>query len=173
MSAHSLALLRLIQTHFIISPDSNWTTTQEWRLYLGFWSHWMFVYFSFFFWDLQLQGLSEFMGLLIFLFLKTLFLFIWLCWTLAVVHRIFSCSMWILPVGAWGIWFPDQGSNPDPLYWEHRILATGPPGNPCITVYWQSRLLRDELCLLKFRCWSLNPSYLRLGPYLEIRSLER
>ena len=118
---------RLIQTHFIISPESNWTTTQEWRLYLGFWSHWMFVCFSFF-WDLQLQGLSEFTGLLIFLFLKTLFLFIWLCWTLAMVHRIFSCSMWILPVGAWGIWFPDQGSNPDPLYLEHRILATGPPG---------------------------------------------
>jgi len=23
---------------------------------------------------------------------------------------------------------PDQGSNPGPLHWEHRVLATGPPG---------------------------------------------
>ena len=117
----------LIQTHFIISPESNWTTAREWRLYLGFWSQWMFAFFPFF-WDLQLQGLSEFTGLLIFLFLKKLFLFIWLGWTLVMVHWIFSCSMWILPVAASGIWFPDQGSNPGPLHWEHRVLATGPPG---------------------------------------------
>ena len=31
-----------------------------------------------------------------------------------------SCSMWDL--------VPDQGSNPDPLHWEHGVLATGPPG---------------------------------------------
>ena len=31
-------------------------------------------------------------------------------------------------VAACEIQFPDQGSNPDPLHWEHRILATGPPG---------------------------------------------
>ena len=34
--------------------------------------------------------------------------------------RTLSCSMWN--------WFPDQGSNPGPLHWEHRVLATGPPG---------------------------------------------
>ena len=27
-----------------------------------------------------------------------------------------------------GILFPDQGSNPGPLHWEHGVLATGPPG---------------------------------------------
>ena len=30
-------------------------------------------------------------------------------------------------VVACGIWFPDQGSNPSPLHWEHRVLAPGPP----------------------------------------------
>ena len=29
---------------------------------------------------------------------------------------------------AYEIWFPDQGLNPDPLRWEHGVLATGPPG---------------------------------------------
>ena len=29
---------------------------------------------------------------------------------------------------ACGIKFPDQGSNPGPLHWEHAVLATGPPG---------------------------------------------
>ena len=31
-------------------------------------------------------------------------------------------------VAACEIQFPDQGSNPGPLSWEHIILATGPPG---------------------------------------------
>ena len=34
-----------------------------------------------------------------------------------------------LLIAARGIHFPDQGSNPGPLHWEHRVLATGPPGN--------------------------------------------
>ena len=33
-----------------------------------------------------------------------------------------------LLVAACGIEFPDQGSNPGPLHWEHGVLATGPPG---------------------------------------------
>ena len=28
---------------------------------------------------------------------------------------------------AWGIYFPDQGSNPGPFHWELRVFATGPP----------------------------------------------
>ena len=40
-------------------------------------------------------------------------LFIWLCQVLA---------------AACGIQFPVQGSNLGPLLWEHRVLATGPPG---------------------------------------------
>ena len=30
---------------------------------------------------------------------------------------------------AHGIQFPDQGSNPSSLHWEHRVLATEPSGN--------------------------------------------
>ena len=33
-----------------------------------------------------------------------------------------------LLVAVCGIWFPGQGSNPGPLHWECRVLATGPPG---------------------------------------------
>ena len=31
-------------------------------------------------------------------------------------------------VVACGVLFPDQGSNPSPLVWEHGVLATGPAG---------------------------------------------
>lgn len=31
-------------------------------------------------------------------------------------------------VAAWGIWFPEQGSNSGPLRWEHGVLPSGPPG---------------------------------------------
>ena len=49
-----------------------------------------------------------------FILLRFIFsLFIWLHWVL-------SCSMQDL--------VPDQESNPGPLHWELRVLATGPPG---------------------------------------------
>ena len=38
---------------------------------------------------------------------------------------IFICLCWVL-VASGRIWFPDQGSNPGPLYFEFRILALGP-----------------------------------------------
>ena len=31
-------------------------------------------------------------------------------------------------VATCGIYFPDHELNSGPLIWEHRILATGPPG---------------------------------------------
>ena len=31
-------------------------------------------------------------------------------------------------VAAYGIEFPDQGSNPGPLHWQLGVLATEPPG---------------------------------------------
>ena len=50
--------------------------------------------------------------------------------------RLFSGSMRTLSCGMWTsqlqhvcrIQFPDQGSNPGPLHWEHGVLPTGPPG---------------------------------------------
>ena len=44
----------------------------------------------------------------------------WLC-------RILAAACELLAV-ACGIQFPSQGSNPGPLNWEHRVLATGLPG---------------------------------------------
>ena len=38
-------------------------------------------------------------------------------------------------VVACGIYFPDQGSNPGPLHWEHGVLATGPPGQSLTRVF--------------------------------------
>ena len=50
-----------------------------------------------------------------------------------------SCSMWLLlvlcrtlSVATCGIQLPDQGSNPGSRHWEHRALATGPPGKSLI-----------------------------------------
>ena len=41
-----------------------------------------------------------------------------------------SCGMWdsSISVVACRIKFPDQGANPGPLLWQHRVSATGPPG---------------------------------------------
>ena len=50
-------------------------------------------------------------------------LFIWLCEVLVAVLRCRS----LVPCGM--TMFPDQRLNLDcPLYWELRVLATGPPG---------------------------------------------
>ena len=36
----------------------------------------------------------------------------------------FGCTVRLV-----GSWFPDQGSNPCPPQWKHRVLTTGLPGN--------------------------------------------
>ena len=36
-----------------------------------------------------------------------------------------ACKFFLV---ACGIYFPEQGLNPGPLYWELRVLASGPPG---------------------------------------------
>ena len=47
---------------------------------------------------------------------------------------VLRCSTWDLLaavckllVATRGLQFPDQGSNPGPLHWEHGVLATGQP----------------------------------------------
>ena len=35
--------------------------------------------------------------------------------------------MYPVLVIAYGINFPDQGSNPGPLHWEHGVMDTGAP----------------------------------------------
>ena len=61
-----------------------------------------------------------------FYFFKYFYLFIWLCQVLAVACKILvpACE---LSVMAYGIYFPNQGSNSGPLHWEHRASATGQP----------------------------------------------
>ena len=49
----------------------------------------------------------------LFLFLKNIYLFVWLCWVLLVACRIFQL---------WHV-----GLNPGPLHWDRGVLATGPP----------------------------------------------
>jgi len=51
--------------------------------------------------------------LVLFILLKTIYVFIWLCWIFTMAGR---------------IWFPDQGFKPGPLHWECGVLATLPPG---------------------------------------------
>ena len=66
--------------------------------------------------------------LLISIFSKYLFgyVFLWLYWVLVEAGRIFSCGE--LFVAACGIQLPNQGLIPGPLHWVHAVLATGPPG---------------------------------------------
>ena len=48
-----------------------------------------------------------------------------------------------------GIQFPDQGSNPGPLRWERRVLATGPPGKSLnitfFLFFFQRHFLKDTV----------------------------
>ena len=55
-----------------------------------------------------------------FIFMKYLYLFIWLHQVFVAVCWISGCSTELLLV-ACGIQFPDQGLNPDPLCWEHGV----------------------------------------------------
>ena len=51
-------------------------------------------------------------------------------------HLVAMCELLVV---ACGIQFPDQGSNPGPLHWEHGVLATGPPGNfQTFWYFWQT-----------------------------------
>ena len=64
------------------------------------------------------EGFFKEVGSLCFLIIKNIYIYliyllVWLCQVL---------------VAAYGIYFPDQGLNPDYLHGEHGVLATGPPG---------------------------------------------
>ena len=51
---------------------------------------------------------------------------------------LFGCAGSPIFVGAYrifaahGIWFPEQGLNLGPLYWEPGVLATGPAGKSLV-----------------------------------------
>ena len=86
-------------------------------------------------WDLNSGFLNPAICSLIILYCKGLsyplysglfffFEFIWLHGVLVVAHTIFSCSIWDL------VPWP----NLSPLHWEHRVLATEPPGKSLCSV---------------------------------------
>ena len=68
------------------------------------------------------------------LFKKDIYLFIWLHCVLVVACSILNpcCGVQDLLVGARGIQFPGQCSNPGPLHWEHGILATDNQESPSL-----------------------------------------
>ena len=63
-------------------------------------------------------------------FKMSIYLFIWLHQGLA---------------EACGIYFPDWGLNPEPLRWERRVLATGPPWKSLISFLLYSSHLKNPL----------------------------
>ena len=69
---------------------------------------------------LEIPGLFSYKSQYILYFLKNIYLFIWLSWVL---------------VAACGIYFPDEGSNPGPLHWEHGVLTAGPPRKSQESIY--------------------------------------
>ena len=78
-------------------------------------------------------------------FKKIFILSVWLHRALATACVIIDlrCSMqesWTVTcecfAAARGISFPEQGSNPDCLHWEHWISVTGPPGKSPFLVIW-------------------------------------
>ena len=65
-------------------------------------------------------------------FLKNIYLsylFIWLFLALAAAYR---------------IKFPDQGLNPGPLHWEHRVLAAGSPGKALGPIFYEGSHVRPK-----------------------------
>ncbi|XP_059781364.1 rho GTPase-activating protein SYDE2 isoform X6 [Balaenoptera ricei] len=44
--------------------------------------------------------------------------------------------------------FPDQGSNPGPLHWEHGVSATGPPGKSLYFLSYENRKSKATLMML-------------------------
>ena len=80
-------------------------------------------------------------------------------------------AAWELSVVAYGIKFPDQGSKPGPLHWEHGVLATGPPGKSQ-----ELFLLKKTMCgvtenchflvkvLKKYQAYSQAPNLLTSFP---------
>ena len=76
------------------------------------------------------NGEENTIGLLFFLllFLKNVYLFIWL-------HQVLVVSCGIFAVARAGSSSLNQGSNPGPLRWECGVLATGPPGKSCFSSF--------------------------------------
>ena len=73
----------------------------------------------------------------LFLRIIIIYVFVWLHLVSVVAYRIFCCILWTADLVALrhaGSQFPDHRSNPGPLQWEDKVLATRPPCAvvPCV-----------------------------------------
>ena len=57
-----------------------------------------------------------------------------------------ACTLLVL---ACEIWFPGQGLIPDPLHWEHGVLAIGPPGKSQFVCLFVFRIKQGEHVLVE------------------------
>ena len=61
-----------------------------------------------------------------------------------------------LSCGMWGL-FPDQGSEPGPLYWELKVLSTEPPGKSQ-ELYFNLMILFDPRLVFMIE-WTWTQNY--------------
>ena len=87
-------------------------------------------------------------------FCLLLHLYLFLNTYLAALHLVhcLSCRMWDIQsslqharslVATCRILFPNQGSNPGPLHWDCRVLATGPPEKSLYIFKWMRQKLKN------------------------------
>ena len=101
------------------------------------------------------------------IFFSNIYLFR-LSWVLVVAPRIFSCSMQTLSCGLQNL-VPWPGIELRPLHWEHRVLASGPPGKSHILTFVSSfPCVTDKIiaCLSVYYIASTLPS-----PFCELACL--
>ena len=60
---------------------------------------------------------------------------------------------------------PQPGSNPCPLYWQHRILTAGPPGKSSVLCFKLSTNLRS---VMKSLAIQLHPNRDMNRPFVRI-----
>ena len=83
-----------------------------------------------------------------------------------------------LKIAACGIEFPEQGSHPDPLHWEHEVAATGPPGKslPLLSQVIINLLLSPKApkfpSLFMIPWWDFRAKDLIIWLYLSLHSFE-
>ena len=113
---------------FLLSRDHLHSLAHEPFLHLQCHQHRIFSSLSFFPSSSLVISPSLLLTLLHPSFLKKKFIYLfWLPWVLVAARGIFVVVRRQL-VAECRIQFPDQGSNPGPLHWEHGVLTTGPPG---------------------------------------------
>ena len=90
-----------------------------------------------------------------------------MCWVLAAAGELLNVAC--------GVQFPDQGSNPGPLYWEHRVLATGSPGRSVVAAFLIFPMVKCREIKVLFFCLNTDNFLFHFLNYniSEVKSLGR